>query len=199
MFYAMRERFEGFSIKIGLLFSKFPLTPNQWTILSVVPVLASFYYLVQEEFLPAALFFILAGFLDVVDGAVARVTGRVTKLGAYLDTITDRFIEGILILGLFFVSLPSYILDIKVLLFIYFFGAMMTTYVKAAAKEKELSTKEIKGGLLERAERLSLLFIGLLLASQNVLYLTYIIFALAVLSNFTMLQRIWIAVKTAKK
>ena len=67
MFYAMRERFEGFSIKIGLLFSKFPLTPNQWTVLSVVPVLASFYYLVQEEFLLAALSFILAGFLDVVD------------------------------------------------------------------------------------------------------------------------------------
>ena len=75
----------------------------------------------------------------------------------------------------------------------------MTTYVKAAAKEKELVEKELKGGLLERAERLIILFIGILLAYFDKFYLTYIIVVLAVLTNISALQRIIIAKKLSSK
>lgn len=193
--YKNRERFAQFSVKVGLAFSKLPLSANQWTLLSLIPVFFALYFLVYEQFLPAAVLFLLSAFMDLIDGSVARVTGTVSKKGAYLDTVVDRYVEGIIVLGLLLASLPGFFFPIEAWLFAYFFGAMMTTYVKAAAKEKELTEKEIRGGFLERAERLLILFIGILIASFDPFYLTYTIVVLAVLSNITALQRIWIATR----
>jgi phosphatidylglycerophosphate synthase len=197
--YKRRERFQGFSVKVGIIFSKLGLSPNQWTLLSLVPMFAAFYYLINQEFLYAAALFLLSSFLDLVDGSVARVTGRVTKLGAYLDTVVDRYVEAIIIIGLLFVPLPGFYVPAYVWLFAYFFGGMMTTYAKAAAKEKELVEKELRGGILERAERLIILFLGILLAMVDKTYLTYVIVALAVLSNVSALQRMAAAAKASRK
>ena len=195
MLYENREKFNKLSIKIGMIFSKIPLSPNQWTIFSLLPAVSAALYLASNEFLIAAGLFALAAFIDLIDGSVARVLGRTTRFGAYLDTITDRYVEFILVLGLFFAQLPSleisgFTITPAALLFLYLFGAMMTTYAKAAAKEKELVKKELKGGILERAERMVLLFAGILLAYANPAYLVYIIAVLAVLANITALQRI---------
>ncbi len=192
--YAARERFQSLSIKIGIIFSKVGLSPNQWTMISILPVLVAVYFLYYHEFITAALLFIVSSFIDLVDGSVARVTGRVSRLGAYLDTVVDRYVEGIIIIGLVFVSLPPFLIDARVWIMIFFFGGMMTTYVKAAAKEKELVTRELKGGLLERAERLIILFVGILLASIDMMFLTYVLVLLAILTNITALQRMWKAV-----
>jgi len=195
MLYSARRHFKSLSIKIGIVFSKFHLSPNQWTLLTIIPILIALYFLINQAFLIAALFIIIAAFFDLIDGSVARVTGSVTKKGAYLDTIMDRYVESIIILGLLFISLPSFLLPIPFWLLLYLFGSMMTTYGKAAAKEKELIRTELKGGLMERAERMIVLFIGIVLASFNAVYLTYIIAILAVLSNLTALHRIIIALR----
>jgi len=193
--YKNRQKFEKISIIIGRFFSKFGLTPNQWTILTLLPTIIAFYFLLKQDFLIAALFFIISSFFDLVDGSIARVMGMVTKKGAYLDTIVDRYAEWMIITGLLFCDLPDFILPIQFWLFVYLFGSVMTSYSKAAAKEKELVEKEIRGGLLERAERLIILFIGILFAYFNKIYLTYIIVLLAILSNITAIQRILIAIK----
>lgn len=195
--YRKRERFAGFSVKVGTFFSKFGLSPNQWTILIIIPALAAFYYIISRQFIIAAVFLLVSAFLDLVDGSVARVMGKVSKLGAYLDTIMDRYVEGVIIVGLLLAGLPAvYGIPAYVWIFLFFFGSLMTTYVKSAAKEKELTEKEIKGGLLERAERLILLFLGILLAGLfGAYFLTWTIAILAVLTNLTALQRVWIALK----
>ncbi|GAF97533.1 unnamed protein product, partial [marine sediment metagenome] len=120
-----------------------------------------------------------------------------SRFGAYLDTIIDRYVEAIIVLGLLFVALPVFLVASYIWIFVYLFGSMMTTYAKAAAKEKEIIPEgsELKGGLLERAERLIILFVGIILAAFNPLYLVYIIAGLAVLTNVSALQRIWIAKK----
>lgn len=196
MLYKSRENFKHFGIKVGILFSKFRLSPNQWTIFTLVPAILSFYFLIQNSFLFSAILFGIAAFVDLIDGSVARVTGRVTKKGAYLDTTIDRYVEFIIILGLLFASLPSIFVPMYAWLFVYLFGSMMTTYVKASAFEKKLVETELKGGILERAERLIILFLGIVLANFNILYLTYIIIILAILSNLTAIQRIRIALKS---
>ena len=202
--YKRRERFHGLSLSMGRFFSRLGLSPNQWTILALIPALIAFYFLVNESFLLAGLSFIIAAAVDVIDGGVAKVTGRVTKFGAYLDTIVDRYVEGIILFGLLFASLPGFSLPwigfvpAHAWIFLCFLGAFMTTYAKASAKEAELigPGKVLKGGLLERAERLLILFIGILLAALDPYYLTYVIVILAVLANISALQRIRIAYKS---
>jgi len=164
---------------------------------SIVPAVASAYLITQQEFILAAVLFIIAAFLDMVDGAVARATGKASKAGAYLDTMVDRYVEFFIVLGLVWLAytgvIPGLYLPAVVWIFIYYFGSIMTSYAKAAAKEKDFVRKEIKGGLVERAERLIILFIGIVMASADVGYLAYVIVLLAFLANITALQRAWIA------
>ncbi|MDO8634202.1 MAG: CDP-alcohol phosphatidyltransferase family protein [archaeon] len=195
-----REKFKSISIKVGVLFSKIPLSPNQWTLFSIVPAIIASWLIAQNQFLYAAIFFAAASFLDFVDGSVARVTGRVTKFGAYLDTVLDRYVEFLAIVGLFYAGLPTVFLPAKEWLLLYLFGSMMTTYAKAAAKEKEITQTEIKGGFFERAERLIILFIGLLLAfAQGTVFLAMAVILLAAITNLSALQRIFIVAKLASK
>ncbi len=199
-FYGNRGRFDGLSSKIGRAFSRFGLGPNAWTFLSVIPALASVWFLVSQEYLASAALFILAGFMDMVDGAVARATGKASKAGAYLDTMVDRYVEFLMVLGLVWLAyqgvIPDVYLPAVVWIFVYYFGAIMTSYAKAAAKEKDFIRSEIRGGLVERAERMILLFVGIAAACFDTIYLAYMIVLLALLANITVLQRAWIAKKS---
>ncbi len=175
---------------VGRIFSIFGLTPNQWTFFSLIVVIAAAWFIVNLNFITAAILIGLSVFLDVVDGAVARQTGKVSASGGYFDTIVDRYIEAVIIFALLFVELPNFLIESKLWLFAYFFGSFMTTYVKACAKEKDLIEKELVGGFLGRAERMIFLILGMLLTTFSLNYLVYIIAMLAVLSNLSVLHRI---------
>lgn len=183
-----RDKFSSFSVKVGMLFSKLPLTPNQWTLLSILPAMVAAYFIAREDFLFAALLFGIAAFFDIVDGSVARVTGRVTKRGAYLDTVVDRYVEGAVAFAILF-AFP----ELAAWIFLYLFGSMATTYAKAAAKEK--LDADIRGGTMERPERLLLLLAAILLAAFDKTYFAYLIMLMAILANITALQRIYSALK----
>ena len=175
---------------VGRIFSIFGLTPNQWTFFSLIVVIAAAWFIVNLNFITAAILIALSVFLDVVDGAVARQTGKVSASGGYFDTIVDRYIEAVIIFALLFVELPNFLIESKLWLFAYFFGSFMTTYVKACAKEKDLIETELVGGFLGRAERMIFLILGMLLTTFSLNYLVYIIAMLAVLSNLSVLHRI---------
>jgi len=190
-----REKFRELSQKTGEIFSKLGLTPNQYTLISLFFALISFYFLIKINLVLALIFFLPAAFLDFIDGAVAKFTQRETKKGAYLDTISDRYVEGIILLGFLFLPLADFLLPAKIWIFLAFFGSLMTTYSKAAAKEKELTQKELKKGLLGRAERIILIFLAIFLGILNLLWAIYPIIFLAIFSNLTTLQRIYLALK----
>ncbi|MBI4896483.1 MAG: CDP-alcohol phosphatidyltransferase family protein [Candidatus Aenigmarchaeota archaeon] len=193
MLFKNRSLFAGFGIWVGRIFSRIPLSANAWSLLAIVPACFAFYFLFNHLLLYAAGATLIAGFLDIIDGAVARETKTASKQGAYIDTIIDRYVEGIIILGLFFVNIPQIIVPTEIVIALYLFGAFMTTYAKSAAKEKELTTKEISGGLIERAERLLLLVIGLAIGASIPIVFSAILVVLAVLTNVSALQRIRIA------
>ena len=135
----------------------------------------------------------MAGFLDLVDGAVARISGRSTKKGAFLDTVFDRYVDGIVLLGFLFLTLPIIIITAAAWICLALFGGFATTYAKAAAKEKELSPGELKTALLGRAERAILIYVAMILGIFNINLVIYPIIILAILSNITALQRIYLA------
>ena len=191
-----REKFKKVSEITGKFFSKLPLTPNQYTLISLFFVILSFWFLIQVNLVLALIFFLLAAFLDFIDGAVAKFTQRETKKGAYLDTICDRYIEGVILLGFLFLPLKGFfLLPAQVWVFLAFFGSLMTTYAKAAAKEKELVESELKKGLLGRAERVILISLSILLGIFNLSWIIYPIIILAIFSNITALQRIYLSLR----
>ena len=193
-----REKFKKFSNWTGNTFSKFGLTPNQYTLISLIFVLVAFYFLLKEKLVGALIFFLLATFLDFIDGAVARFLQKETKKGAYLDTICDRYVEGIILLGFLFLPLSDFFLPAKIWIFLAFFGSLMTTYAKAAAKEKELTDQELKKGLLGRPERVILIIAAMFLGILNLPWTIYPIIILAIFSNITALQRILLALRPGK-
>lgn len=185
-----RNLFKGLERKIGRFFAIFSITPNQWTWTSVLFAFVGLYFLLDQNLTSALVLFIAAGFLDFVDGAIARYRNVANNIGAYLDTIADRYVESILLLGMLFLPLPKILLPHFAWIFLILFGSIMTTYAKAAAKEKDLVNQELKGGLLSRGERIILLIISLILGISSFTWMVYFLIAIAIFSNFTALQRI---------
>jgi len=180
--------------KIGIIFSKFPLSPNQWTLISLLFVLITLYFLINQEFLIATVLLAFTAFIDMIDGAVAKVTKRVTRIGGYLDSIIDRIIEFIIILGLFLNSYLDVLISMKIWIIFLFFGSFMSTYTRAAAFEKNVS-KNVKGGVLEHTDRLILLFLIVLISIFSSQYASYLIVITTILANISVLQRFLIAIK----
>jgi len=193
-----REKFKKISNWAGNIFSKLGLTPNQYTLISLVFILVAFYLLIKERLIGALIFFLLAAFLDFIDGAVARFLRKETKKGAYLDTICDRYVESSILLGFLFLPLPDFFLPAEVWIFLAFFGSLMTTYTKAAAKEKELIEQESKKGFLGRPERVILIIAAMFLGIFNLSWAIYPIVVLAIFSNFTALQRIFLYLRPSQ-
>ena len=189
-----REKIKKLEEITGEIFSKF-FTPNQYTLISLIFVILSFYFLIKVNLILALIFFLSAALLDFIDGAVARFTQKATKKGAYLDTVCDRYVEGIILLGFLLLPLTAFLLPAKVWIFLALFGSFLTTYAKAAAKEKEMVTEELKKGLLVRAERIILITLAMVLGIFNLSWLIYPIVILAIFSNVTAFQRIYLALK----
>jgi len=195
-----RHWFKDLEKIVGKIFGSLPLTPNQYTYLSGVFALIGLFFMIQEDITWAIMSFLIAGGLDFVDGAVARAKNMSSKVGAYLDTVFDRYVEGVMFLGILFLPLPYFIIPGYTWVYLAIFGSIVTTYVKAAAKEKDLVNQELKGGLLSRGERLILTFIALILGIiyPDYLYTIYVIALIAVLANFTAIQRFVSAVSKNK-
>lgn len=193
-----REKFRWIETKIGEIFTKLGPNPNQYTLNSLIFVFFSFLFLTNRNLILALIFFLIASFLDFVDGAVARFSKMETKKGAYLDTVCDRYVEGFIFLGFLFLPLPRLILPAEIWIFLAFFGSLLTTYSKAAAKEKELVTVELKKGLVGRGERIILITLAMILGILNLSLMIYPIIILAIFSNLTALQRIYLSLSQSK-
>jgi phosphatidylglycerophosphate synthase len=197
---------EVLSVRIGLFFAHLKISPNTWTVISIIPAILGFVALaVYQDLLWALILFILAGFIDAIDGAVARVTSRVSALGAFLDGVIDRYVEILMYLSILIYlgnTVEVFILSSSLWVALLIFGALMPTFVRAYADHKKIVTEpaDLKrmGGFLERAERLILVYLGLFAGLYGAINLAYFIAFAAVLANLTAFQRIWFALKYKK-
>lgn len=187
-----RSRLVPLDKKVGSLFSF--MSPNAWTAFSLVFGFATLLFVLRAQFALAAFFLALAALCDAIDGAVARIRGA-SRSGAYVDTIADRYVEFFSLAGLFVIPLPAFGLSAAAWAAIYLFGSLLTTYAKAAAFEKGLVKKELRGGVIERQERMVLLIAGFVAASLQPIYLVYVLALLALLANVTAFQRIHAALR----
>lgn len=177
------------------------LSANGWTLLSLLPAVAGLAALWQHYLAVGLALFILSGFIDMVDGAVARVTNQASAKGAFIDGVVDRYVELMLYLGLWFYIGPGEFLGLstEVWFMLLLFGALMTSFTRAYADHRGVvkDPAELKkmGGLLERGERLMLLYAGMAAGLFRPEWLMVAVAIAAVLANVTVLQRIAFAVR----
>ncbi len=189
------EQSKSIQLKIGEMLSFIPLSPNQWTVVAVLVALVAGYEIVMGELIYGLILFMVAGAVDMIDGAVARARGEVSKFGGFLDGITDRFVEAIFLFSLMFYPLPEIFIDPKIWLagFV-FMGTCMPSFVTAYADHNRVLTQEKArniGGICERSERIIILVAGM--AAGLYFSMDYFIYALIlgiVLSFITVIQRI---------
>lgn len=128
-----------------------------------------------------AAFILISGSLDVIDGAVARVSGRATKRGALLDSTIDKLNEFLIALGLLILGFDP----LLVLAFLAF--SLLVSYTRA--KGEALGVQMSGVGIMERAERLIFVIIALLVYEANRDYAHIALTALTLLTFATFIQR----------
>ncbi|MDD5244508.1 MAG: CDP-alcohol phosphatidyltransferase family protein [Syntrophorhabdaceae bacterium] len=134
---------------------------------------------------------LIAGFFDLLDGAIARHTNRVSLFGGFLDSVLDRYSDLAVMLGILVFFLYGNERAYAVVTFIASMGIAIIPYARARAEAASLSCNT---GLMERPERIIFLLIGLFF---NVLH--YVVIVLAVLSHVTVIQRImYVKKKTSR-
>lgn len=119
---------------------------------------------------------------DMLDGRVARLRGRETKFGAFLDSTMDRYSDMLLYLGLLLLYARLERNGLMVLVWVAAFGSFMTSYARARA---ESLIPRCPVGLMERPERVVLIIAGAMLNRM-----VAVLWIVAVLSNITAVQRI---------
>ncbi len=125
---------------------------------------------------------LLASIFDMLDGRVARLRGRETKFGAFLDSTMDRYSDMLLYMGLLILYARVDKTPQMVLVWVAAFGSFMTSYARARA---ESLIPSCTVGFLERPERIVLLIVG---ALTN--HMVAVLWIIAVLSNVTAVQRV---------
>jgi len=125
---------------------------------------------------------LVASIFDMLDGRVARLRGRGTQFGAYLDSTMDRYSDMLLYLGLLVLYARVERTGLMVLVWVAAFGSFMTSYARARA---ESLIPRCPVGLMERPERIVLVIAGALLNRMVV-----VLWVIAILSNVTAIQRV---------
>lgn len=167
---------------IGAELRRTGLSPDHLTIGGLVFSVAAA-VAIGAGFLPLGLLFVvLTGLCDLFDGAVARASGGGTPRGAFFDSVSDRFSDAVLFGGVawYFASTQPGLLA---LLPMAVYGtASIISYERAKA---ESLGYEAKGGIMERAERIILLGLGLLFP----VLLVPVLVLMLVLTSVTAVQR----------
>lgn len=167
--------------------AKTKLSPNVLTILGFLITLVIAWLLAKGFLFLGGFLVLFSGWFDLLDGALARSTGQITKFGALLDSTLDRLGEAALLFGLLFFYLSRNSFQESLLIFAILVGSVMVSYIRARAEGLGL---ECKVGLFTRPERLILLALGLILSRIDLVALLIVLWILAVGTNLTAIQRL---------
>ena len=188
-----RERFRAVVLRyVELPGARFllalKLTPNAITLLGFAVCAGASFLAGGGWLLASGIVFLAGSALDLLDGAMARLTNTVRPFGALLDSVFDRLGEAALFFGLVIYGLRADFTDdyrlffVTVMLLALIFSQMVS-YLRARGEGLGVFTR---AGVMTRPERVVLLGIGLI--SQQIVWFALVI---AVVSCFTLFQRMF--------
>ena len=177
--------------------AKLHISPNALTLTGLVISLVSAVIVGSGYLLAGGLVMLFSGLFDMIDGALARSTGKTTKFGALMDSVSDRVSEAALLCALLVMytlrgSTPGAFLAAAALV-----GSFLTSYIMARAEGLGL---ECRVGMFTRAERVIVLGLGLIL--DQALWQYGALVAVAILAAFsyvTVVQRMAYVWKQTRK
>lgn len=159
-------------------------TPNQLTLIGLIFGLFAFFFIINGKIIYGAIFVLLSGIFDMLDGLVARTQRMMTNFGGFLDSVIDRYVDVLL-----FIALGLYGID-WLLVAIAMSGALLVSYTRARA-EKFLDRCDV--GIAERGERMIILFVSMISG-----YIYEGLLLIAILSHLTAVQRIFYTFQNSK-
>jgi CDP-diacylglycerol---glycerol-3-phosphate 3-phosphatidyltransferase len=182
----MRVTFKGVALPIAGFLNRLGLTPNMVTLAGLGGQMIAAGLVAVGQISWGGILLVVVAPLDFLDGTMARLRGTPTKFCAFLDSVTDRYAELSIFGGLLFYYAQHQ--DWAACGFTYAaaMGSIMVSYVRARAEGVGYSAKI---GLLSRVERYLILVPLLIINIYNSPFWAVVI--LAVLTNFTALQRIF--------
>ena len=164
------------------------LSPNTVTIFGLL-IAGAAAYLVSVGYLWAGgIALLVSGLLDLFDGALARVTSRVSPFGALLDSFVDRASEAAVLLGLLVFYLSRSSVEGVVLVYLALVGSMLVSYLRARAEGLGI---ECRVGVMTRPERVAALAVGLVLGHWWWPALFVALGLIAALTLITVVQRLF--------
>lgn len=176
--------------KIGKAFASTGLSPNFWTFMGLVFALVSaLVYGLSLEFglIIGGILLLVSGFFDMIDGQVARVTGKISQKGSYLDSMFDKIAEVAIFIGLLVGGYAEpYLVMLAITL------SLLVSY--ARAKSDALNIKLQGVGIGERAERL------LVIAIIGIIgYMQPAVIIVVIIAGITLIQRMIVTAKNIKE
>ncbi len=186
----LRVRFKHLLDPIGGFLNRIGIAPNTLTLAGLIGNLIGALFVAREQFLIGGVILLLMGPLDALDGTMARLRGEATDFGAFIDSVTDRYSELIIFAGLLYYFLQSGNFWMAMLVFAASAGSVLVSYVRARAQSLGY---EAKAGILTRAERFAVLIPSIILGYPSVG-----VVIVAILANFTALQRILVVRRIAR-
>ncbi|NIV11731.1 MAG: CDP-alcohol phosphatidyltransferase family protein [Aliifodinibius sp.] len=169
--------------RIGFFVYSLGVKPNWITLFGLIGTMIGAYYISQGNLVAGGIIIFIMGPFDALDGAVARAGNEVTKFGAFIDSVSDRYIEIMIYGGILWYFLSEQNSIGVLLTFLASAGSVLVSYNRARAQSLGMETKV---GILTRFERM--LVIGpSLIFSQPLIGVALV----AILANITALQRIY--------
>ncbi|MHA1605274.1 MAG: CDP-alcohol phosphatidyltransferase family protein [Candidatus Freyarchaeota archaeon] len=197
--YRIRRIFRPLVLRLARAFAKIGFTPNQVTILALILSVSAFFTLSLGFPVLYGVLVFSSGLLDGVDGALAKITGSPSSKGGFLDSLTDRYSDVVVLLGFLFwgdASSFHFLLPFNLWVVISVVGFLMVSSVRSVGESYGL---DLDRGIAARSERL------LIISLFSILYLVdgefpmYGLILAGILANLTALYRVAIAVRDLRR
>lgn len=169
---------------VGNLLRKTRLTPDHLTILGLVVAVGAAWAVGSGSLRLGLVLVILAALPDLFDGALAKASDTASQRGAFFDSVVDRVTDAVLLGGVAWYFADEHGSRAALLPFAVMAASSLISYERAKAESLGL---DARGGLMERAERIILLCIGLLFDA----ILVPVMWLMLALTLATALQRFW--------
>lgn len=186
---SVKRAFRDFIRPVTNFLAQLDINPNLLTTFSFLMALGAGAEFFRGSLRTAAVWLLLGGMFDVLDGDVARSAHRTSRFGALLDSTLDRYSEATVFIGLgcYFLknggASEKSLLPAAVLVFA-LVGSFMVSYVRARSEGLGI---ECNVGIMQRPERVVLLAAGALVSPSA---LILVIFIIAIMTNYTAVQRV---------